>query len=64
MTSVDMIGRLFKVARDSHTKIDGIPYDENVISFKEALFSMCLQIAFDGTDAGDPSGVILEDAHY
>ena len=36
----------------------------HVINFKEDLLSVCLQISFEGTDYGDPSGAILEDACY
>ena len=64
MTPVNNISRLFKAARDSHAKVDGTPPDNDVISFKEDLFNVCLQIAFEGTDVSDPAGAILNDATY
>ena len=64
MTFVNKIVRLFKAARDRYAKVYGSPSNNNVISFKEYLLNVCLKIAFKRTDAGDPSGAILEDAHY
>ena len=46
MTSVDDIGRLFKAACDGHANVAGTPSEDDVISFKEDLLNMCLQIAF------------------
>ena len=34
------------------------------VAFKEYLLNVCLQIAFEGTDDGNPSGTILGDARY
>ena len=64
MTSVVEIIRLFAEARDNRTKVTGTSNDDHVVAFKEDLLNVCLQIAFKGTDASNPSGVILEDARY
>ena len=63
MTSVVEITRLFVEARDNRTKFSGTPNDDHVVNFKEDLLKVCLQISFEGTESGDPSGAILEDAH-
>ena len=42
----------------------GTPNDDHVVTFKEDLLKVCLQIEFEGTDTSDPSGAILEDACY
>ena len=42
----------------------GNPNDNHVFNFKEVLLNVCLQITFKGTDAGNPSVNILEDARY
>ena len=62
MTYVVEISRLFVKARNNHTEIAGTPNNDHVVAFKEDLLNVCLQIAFEGTDAGDPYGSILEDA--
>ena len=62
MTSVVDITRLFAEAHDNHTKVAGKPNNDHAVLFKEDLLNVCLQIAFKDTDAGDPSGAILEDA--
>ena len=64
MTSVVDITRLFAEAHDNHTKVAGKPNNDHAVLFKEDLLNVCLQIAFKDTDAGDPSGAILEDAWY
>ena len=64
MTSVVEITRLFAKARNNRKKVLGTPNDDHVVTFKEDLLNVCLQIAFEGTDTGDPSGAILEDARY
>ena len=64
MTSVVKITRLLAEAGDSCTKVAGTPNDNHAVAFKEDLLNVCFQIAFKGTDAGDPSGAILEDARY
>ena len=64
MTSVVEITRLFADARDNHMKVAGTPNDDHVVASKEDLLNVCLQIAFEGTDAGDSSGAILEEARY
>ena len=64
MTSVVEITRLFAEARDNHTKFAETLNNDHVVDFKVDLLNVCLQIAFEGTDAGDPSVVILEDARY
>ena len=61
MTSVVEITRLFAEARNNRMKVAGTPNDDHVIAFKDDLLNICLQIAFEGTDAGDPSGTILEE---
>ena len=62
MTSVVEITRLFVEARENLTKVSGTPNDDHVVNFKEDLLNVCLQIAFKITNAGNPSGAILEDA--
>ena len=64
MTSVVKITRLFAEARDNCTKGTGTPNNNHAVAFKEDLLNVCLQIAFKGTNAGNPSGAILEDARY
>ena len=64
MTSVVKITHLFAEARENCTKFAGTPNDKHAVAFKEDLLNVCLQIAFEGPDAGDPSGAILEDARY
>ena len=64
MKYVNEIFRLFKAACNSHAKVDGTPSDDNAISLKEDLLNMCLQITFEGTDDGDLSGAIIEEARY
>ena len=64
MTSADNIGHLFKVAHNSHARVDVTLSNNNVISFKEDLLNVFLQIAFEGMDTGDPSSAILERARY
>ena len=64
MTSVVEITRLFAKARNNRKKVLGTPNDDHVVTFKEDLLNVCLQIEFEGTDAGDPSGTILEEARY
>ena len=64
MTSVVKITRLFAEARDNCTKGTGTPNNNHAVAFKEDLLNVCLQIAFEGPDAGNPSGAILEDARY
>ena len=64
MTSVVEITRLFAEARDNCTKVAGTSNGEHVVAFKEDLLNVCLQIAFKGADARNPSGAILEDARY
>ena len=62
MTSSVKITRIFAEARKNQTKVVGTPNNEHVVTFKEDLLNICLQITFEGTNAGDPSGAILEDA--
>ena len=62
MTSVVEITRLFAEVRENLTKVAGTPSDDHVVAFKEDLLNVCLQIAFEGTNAGNPSGAILEDS--
>ena len=64
MTSVVKITRLFAEARDNRTKVAGTPNNDHVVAFKEDLLNVCLKIAFEGTNASNPSGAILEDARY
>ena len=64
MTSVVKITRLFAEARDNRTKVAGTPNNDHVVAFKEDLLNVCLQIASEGTDARNPSGTTLENAHY
>ena len=45
-------------------KKKGTSKKHHVVTFKEDLLNVCPQIAFKGTDVGDPSGAILEDACY
>ena len=53
----------FAEARDNRTKFAGTPNYDHVVTFKEDLLNFCLQISFGGTNAGNPSGAILEDNH-
>ena len=64
MTSVVKITRLFVETRNNRTKVAGTPNDDDVVTFKEDLLNVYFQIAFKGTNAGDPSGAILEDVRY
>ena len=64
MTSVVEITHLFPEARDNHTKVAGTPINNHVVSFKEDLLNVRLQIAFKGINAGNPSSAILADARY
>ena len=64
MTSVVKITRLFVEARDNQKKFSGTPNNDHVVNFKEELLNVCLQISPKGTNSGNPSGAILEDAHY
>ena len=61
MTSVVKITRLFAEAHDNQTKVASTPNDNHVVTFKEDLLNVCLQIAFEGTNSGDPSGAIFKD---
>ena len=61
MTSVVKITRLFSEARDNRTQVAGTPNDNHVVAFKEDLLNVCLQIAFEGTNSGDPSGAVFKD---
>ena len=45
-------------------KKKGTSKKHHVVTFKEDLLNVCPQIAFKGTDVGDPSGASLEDACY
>ena len=64
MTSIVVITRLFAEARENCKKVAGTPNEEHVVAFKEDLLNICLYIAFEGTNASDPSGAILEDTRY
>ena len=64
MTSVDGIVRLFKAAHYGHMNVDDAPSNDHIISYKEDILNMYLQIVFEGEDTGDLSGAILEDARY
>ena len=64
MTSVIKITCLFAGARDNRTKVTNKPNDNHFIKFKEDLLNVYLQIAFKGTDAGNPSSAIFEDTRY
>ena len=64
MTSLVEITCLFAEACDNQTKITGTHNDDYVVTFKEDLLNVCIQIAFEGTNADNPSGAILEDACY
>ena len=64
MTSVIKITCLFAGARDNRTKVTNKPDDNHFIKFKEDLLNVYLQIAFKGTDAGNPSSAIFEDTRY
>ena len=64
MTSVVEITRLFAEARKNRTKVAGTLNDDYVVTFKEDLLNVCLQISSECTDANEPSGAILEDARY
>ena len=64
MTSVVRITRLFAEARNNCMKVAGTLKYNHAVAFKEYLLNICLQIAFEGTNAGDPSGAILEDTCY
>ena len=64
MTSVIKITRLFAEVRNNRTKVAGTPNDDHAVAFKEEVLNVCLQIDFEGTDAGNPFGAILEDSHY
>ena len=48
--------------KSPNDRFQGIPNNVHVIVFKEDLLKVCLQIAFGGTDAGNPSDAILEDS--
>ena len=62
MTSVIEITCLFAEARDNHMKAVGTPNYNHIATFKEDLLNVCIQIAFKGTNDGDPSSAIFEDA--
>ena len=62
--SIVEITRLFAEARENCIKAAGIPNNDHVVTIKEDLLNVCPQIAFEGTDACNPSGAILEDARY
>ena len=64
MNYVIRITRLFAEARDNQTEVAGTPHEDHVVTFKEDLLNVCLQIAFEGTNAGNPSSDILKDARY
>ena len=64
MTSVVKITRLFVETRNNRAKVAGTPNDDHVFALKEDLLNVCLKISFEGTDASNPSGAILEDARY
>ena len=64
MTSVVKITCLFAEARDNRTKVSVTPNDDHAVEFKEDLLNVCLQIDFEGTNAGNPSGTIHEGACY
>ena len=61
MTYIVKITGLFAETHDNQTKVSSTPNDDHVVNFKEDLSNGCLQIACKGTNAGDPSGAILED---
>ena len=64
MTSVAEIIRLFQSAANDQSKVDRPPNDNHTLKFKEDLLNVTLQITFEGTNGGDPSGAILADAKY
>ena len=64
MTSVAEIIRLFQLAADEQSKVDGPPNDDHTLKFKEDILNVTFQITFEGTDGGDPSGAILTNAKY
>ena len=64
MTSGLEITCLFAEAHENQTKVAGTPNDGHVVTFKDDLLNVCLQIACEGTNARDPSGAILNDARY
>ena len=64
MTSVVKLTRLFAEARDNRTKVSGTPNYDHIFTFKEDLLNVCLQIAFEGTNVGDPSVPILDYSRY
>ena len=55
MTSVVRITHLFAEARENCTKVAGTPNDDHFVAFKEYLQNLCLQITFEGTNAGAPT---------
>ena len=64
MPSIVKITRLFAEASNNRKKVSSTPNDDHVVNFKEELLSICLQIAFEGTDTSDPSAAIPGDARY
>ena len=62
MTSVAEIIRLFQLAANKQSKVDGSPNNDHTLIFKEDLLNVTFQITFEGTNSGDPSGAILSDA--
>ena len=64
MTSVAEIIRLFQSAANEQSKVNGPPNDNHTLKFKEDLLNVTIQIMFEGTDGGDPSGAIIADTKY
>ena len=64
MTSVAEIIRLFQLAADEQSKVDGPLKNDHTLKFKEDLLKVTFQTTFEGTDSGDPSSAILANAKY
>ena len=64
MNSVIETTRLFVEACDNRKRVSGTPNDDHVVKLKEDLLNVCLQSLFEGTNASDPPGAILEVACY
>ena len=62
MTSVAEVIRLFQSAADDQSKVNSPRNDDHTLKIEEDLLNVTFQIAFEGTNGGDPSGAILSDA--
>ena len=64
MSTVEDITALFTAASAAFPPITGPPTDDDVVNLREALLTVLFSVQLVGSEAGCPSGVILDDQAY